>query len=224
MEVHHLWLDSLTTPAWLSTACVNISRDIVNGRVKQMQSQASCLVHVYSTKHREMPIDLQGGGVFLSLSEEDSIKETDLAPIWPQVEIADAAEVSQFAQEKAFRRVKLSELCPDVTVVDGAWVRRWKMKNGQRVVKSRMCARGRFDSQKEHLATRSTTATRLSQRLLVSTAALMNDHPESWDVSGAFLKGLSFDKIRELLRKQGIKSPERSVVVIPPTCGVISER
>ena len=44
----------------------------------------------------------------------------------------------------------------------------------------------------------------------------MNCLPESWDVSGAFLKGLTFDRIRELLLKQGIKTPIRSVVVIPP--------
>lgn len=66
------------------------------------------------------------------------------------------------------------------------------------------------------LATRSTTASRLSQRLLMSTAAVMNTEPESWDVSGAFLKGLTFSKIREILLQQGIKTPVRAVVVIPP--------
>ena len=66
------------------------------------------------------------------------------------------------------------------------------------------------------LATRSTTASRLSQRLLMSSSAVLGLCPESWDVAAAFLKGLSFDRVREILREQGIKAPERSVVVIPP--------
>ena len=101
-------------------------------------------------------------------------------------------------------------------IIDGTWVRRWKWKGNQRIIKSRMCARGCFDPQKDFLATRSTAASRLSQRMLLSTAAVMREDPESWDVSGAFLKGLTFDRFREIMLKQGIKSPTRAVVLIPP--------
>ena len=44
----------------------------------------------------------------------------------------------------------------------------------------------------------------------------MREDPESWDVSGAFLKGLTFDRIREILLKQGVKTPVRAVVLVPP--------
>lgn len=44
----------------------------------------------------------------------------------------------------------------------------------------------------------------------------MNTEPESWNVSGAFLKSLTFPKIREILLQQGIKTPVRAAVVIPP--------
>lgn len=114
----------------------------------------------------------------------------------------------------AFRKVRLSDLPTDTVIIDGTWIRRWKIKDGQRVVKSRLCARGCFDPQKEELSTRSTTATRLSQRLLMSTSAILGQQPESWDVSGA--SPVEFDKIRGLLPQQGIKTPVRSVVMIPP--------
>ena len=39
---------------------------------------------------------------------------------------------------------------------------------------------------------------------------------KSWDISGAFLKGFSFEKVRKTLRQRGVISPERRVVVIPP--------
>ena len=82
--------------------------------------------------------------------------------------------------------------------------------------KSRLCARGCLDSQKELLSTRSTTATRLSQRMLLSTAANSSWEIESWDVSGAFLKGLSFDKVREILQSKGITTPVQRVAVMAP--------
>eukprot|EP00913_Durusdinium_trenchii_P002492 g2304.t1 len=56
----------------------------------------------------------------------------------------------------------------------------------------------------------------LSQRILVSLAAAMNLEIESLDVSGAFLKGLSFDQVRKKLRERGIISPRRLVAIIPP--------
>ena len=44
-----------------------------------------------------------------------------------------------------------------------------------------------------------------------------HDHDtESWDVSGAFLKGLTFEKVRELLAFRGFTSPVPKVVIIAP--------
>ena len=101
-------------------------------------------------------------------------------------------------------------------VIDATWVRKWKRKGDTVEVKSRLCARGCFDPHREHLTTRSTTATRLSQRIVLSTAASNQMDCESFDVSGAFLKGFTFEKVRQILRSKGIVSPIRKVVVIPP--------
>ena len=83
-------------------------------------------------------------------------------------------------------------------------------------MKSRLCARGCLDKQKDLLTTRSTTATRLSQRMLLSAAAVFDLQVESWDIAGAFLKGLDFHQIQQKLLKLGINSPARSVVILPP--------
>ena len=82
--------------------------------------------------------------------------------------------------------------------------------------KSRLCARGFLDPQKQELPTRSTTATRLSQRIVLSVASTHDFILASLDVSGAFLKGLTFEKIRQILAQKGVSSPPRRVVIVPP--------
>ena len=212
-----LWTQTLAVPQWFAKATMEMISNTVKIKHDSVQQNlGQYLVHVASAKERHFHLDLAHGGSFVSMTAEDNINEEDLYPIWEQVEESDAKEVAQFAQEKAFQKIKLTDVPEGTVIIDGTWVRRWKWKQGKRIVKSRMCARGCFDPQKEELATRSTTASRLSQRILISTAAVMRLDPESWDVSGAFLKGLTFDRIREILLKQGIKSPVRAVVVIPP--------
>ena len=60
-----------------------------------------------------------------------------------------------------------------------------------RIVKSRLCARGFLDSQGSMVPTRDTTASRFSQILIVSLSAIFGFPLETWDVSGAFLKGFT---------------------------------
>lgn len=76
-----------------------------------------------------------------------------------------------------------------------------------------------MDQQKSLLTTRSTTATRLSQRILVSTAARekkLKKKIENWDIAGTFLKGFDFKTIQKALQKLGMSAPTRKVVVYPP--------
>ena len=148
-----------------------------------------------------------------SIIEENQID----AKLWPLVEEADHSEIKQFVEEKAFRKVHISAIETDSIMIDARWLRKWKRQNDKTLkVKSRLVARGCFDAQKEELTTRSTTATRLSQRLLVSTAAAENLCIESFDIAGAFLKGFTFEDIQRALRKKGITSPTRVVIIFPP--------
>ena len=144
-----------------------------------------------------------------------NIEDESITPeLWDQVDAADRAEIAQFVNEGAFKKIHKDQITAEMTVVDARWIRKWKRHPDRSLrVKSRLCARGFLDKQKGELTTRSTTATRLSQRILVSHAA---GDAESIDISGAFLKGFNFDQIREALRQMGIDSPHRTVIIIPP--------
>jgi hypothetical protein len=149
--------------------------------------------------------------------DTDTLTEEEIVNNWKLVEEADRKEIKQFVDEKCFKKIHRYAVDGDTVPFDAIYIRKWKkMPNGTRIVKTRLCARGCLDRQKHLIPTRSTTATRLSQRLIVSLSVLLGFSLESWDVSGAFLKGFSFDRIKEVFDKMGIRSPKRKVVIAVP--------
>ena len=175
------------------------------------------LLHLYCKKPAHLNIDLKNGLIFRVDSDTDTLTEQQLINNWHDFETADKQELSQFVTEKVFKKVKLSDLPESVVIIDAVWVRKYKrMPDGKMKAKSRLCARGFLDLQKQELPTRSTTATRLSQRIVLSVASTHDFILASLDVSGAFLKGLTFEKIRQILAQKGVSSPPRRVVIVPP--------
>ena len=146
----------------------------------------------------------------------DTVTDADKVKYKDKIEKADRAELQSFVDEKIFRKVWAQQA--STRAIDAVWVRRWKQdpKTKEWIIKSRLCIRGFLDPQKSFVSTRSTTATRLSQRLLLSLSALMGWSIESWDVGVAFLKGFSFKQMEEAFRKKGIKAPRRKVYLSPP--------
>ena len=197
-----------------------------------IEHQKTMLAHYYDEKRKSLPVlfninykhdgnalaCLRTARIYKVDDETSNIDEFNLDPsIWNEVDKADEAEIRQFAEEKAFQKVHRLQITSDMVQVDGVWIRKRKRyPDGTLKMKSRMCARGCFDQQKAQLTTRSTTATKLSQRLAVSTAARKGLCIESLDIAGAFLKGYSFEAIQKALKKRGIQSPERKVIVFPP--------
>ena len=97
--------------------------------------------------------DLLHGEIYKVDHEADDIAEAEAYDIWPLVEEADSSEIQQFAETGSFAKMHVNSLTDGVVIVDAVWVRKWKRQpSGDRKVKSR-------------LSTRSTTATRLSQRM-----------------------------------------------------------
>ena len=147
--------------------------------------------------------------------ETDILNAKDMAANWAAVEAADRKELQSFITHDVFRLVKKSNLWTEA--LDAVWVRkRKKMPDGSVVFKSRLCIRGFLDPQRWYLPTRATTASRLSQRLLVSFAALFNWEVESLDVGSAFLQGFDFTTMTRLLRNKGYDTVDRKVVLEPP--------
>ena len=145
-----------------------------------------------------------------ALSKQD--EKTFAKEMWE----ADHKELESFVREKVFKKIWHQDAT--TRPIDAVWVRRWKKdpSTGKYTIKSRLCIRGFLDPQKSLVSTRSTTATRLSQRLLLSISALMGFEIESWDVGVAFLKGFSFKQMEEAFRKRGVKAPRRKVYLSPP--------
>ena len=166
-------------------------------------------------------IDLVTGEALKVDKDSDLLTEQEVFDNWDDVEKADREEIIQFVIEKVWRARHVNSL--DGSTIDAIWVRKWKYIRDDlgvvvsRKVKSRLCARGYLDSQKTQIAKRSSTATRLSQRLLLALSVLLGWDVESWDASGAFLKGFPFAQVSEELRKRGIKTPRRRVYVHPPS-------
>ena len=84
------------------------------------------------------------------------------------------------------------------------------------IIKNRMWGRGFLDGQRLDLQTRSTTATRLSQRLVINLSVVFGFAYETWDISGAFLKGLTFQELMAKLKELGHEPPQRQVLIVPP--------
>ena len=206
---HQMWADNKLS--------MKFFQDEIDYRNNKLNNKGDFLFHIGASEDAVLHVDVRTSDVWKVDTEHDDIDEEAALKIWPLVEEADRLEVEQFVQEAAFEKVHRLAITDDMVVIDARWVRKWKkLADGKKKVKSRLCARGCLDKQKSLLTTRSTTATRLSQRLLLSTAAVFDMEVESWDIAGAFLKGLNFNQIRGMLREMGINSPVRQVVVIPP--------
>ena len=128
---------------------------------------------------------------------------------------ADRKEAQSFVGHEVWDVVPISEA---TNLISCTWVRKWKCKDNQRSIKSRLCCRGFLDKQKSELFKYASTASRLSQKMLISNAALHGWNVESWDVSTAFLRGLTFTQIEQIARDLRVPSPlsTRTVLVQVP--------
>ena len=194
-------------------------RNFMNQEYQHRQRNSSHLFQISYKFSSPASACLRTAQIFKVDEETDNVTEENLtAEMWPKVEEADRAEIRQFVEEKAFKKIHRDQFTSEMVIIDARWVRKWKRYPDQSVrMKSRLCARGFLDQQKDLLTTRSTTATRLSQRLLISQAARKKQRTvESIDIAGAFLKGFSFKEIQKALKELGVDAPNRIVVILPP--------
>ena len=174
--------------------------------------------------------DLQAQSIFRVDDTSGMVTDEDMFKFAHLVEKADFKELEQFGGFKVFEPTHKDSVKLKANIVDGIWIRKWKVYGVE--VKSRMCSRGCFDRQKHTIDRHSLTATRVSQRLVISTG--MNgtmsgyngyeyfDAPddvdtESLDIQGAFLQGLDYQQLQLQARSLGyeVKEPWQ-VYVAPP--------
>ena len=194
-------------------------RNAMNQEYQHRQRTSSHLFQISYKLSSPASACLRTAQIFKVDEETDNVTEENITPeMWPKIEEADRAEIRQFVEERAFKKTHGDQFTSDMVIIDARWVRKWKRYPDKSVkMKSRLCARGFLGQQKDLLTTRSTTATRLSQRLLISHAARKKQHTvESIDIAGAFLKGFSFAEIQKTLKQLGVDAPHRVVVILPP--------
>ena len=88
---------------------------------------------------------------------------------------------------------------------------KWKIVDGKKVIKARLCVRGFKDQAADHVVTSAFTAARWAQRLIVSTAANHSWKISLADVGTAFLRGLTFEEIAKITSTNA-----REVCLSPP--------
>ncbi|CAK9070936.1 unnamed protein product [Durusdinium trenchii] len=105
LRLQDFWASTMEIPRWMNGLTmeeVNVHFSCQADQVRQRH--ASYLVHQPGSRLRHVHLDLAHGGSYLSLTDELNIKEEELADLWPLVEEADAKELAQFVQEKAFEK------------------------------------------------------------------------------------------------------------------------
>jgi hypothetical protein len=171
---------------------------------------------------------MYGDATAYSLQSDLILDDEEIANNWQLVEAADQKELQAFVTHKVFGVAAVkqrSQQCytsgKPYNEVDGTWIRKWKLThaNGKDVwiIKSRLCGRGFLDKQKWDVQRSSSTASRISQRLAVSLAQLEKLDMELWDISNAFLQGLSFKELYDRAAELGLEvKAQRDVLFRPP--------
>ena len=126
---------------------------------------------------------------FDSLTKEELIKHHDKVAPAKLGELRDLHNLGCY--ERMPRRLARN-------IVDTRWVIRWKLVDGDRIIKVRLTMRG-FKDTCINLETFAGTATRWSQRVVNSATANEEDFVLfSFDVSKAFAKGMTFEELSRI--------------------------
>ena len=102
------------------------------------------------------------------------------------------AELQTWKDLKCFTR---RPRCEAPTIIDTKWVFKWKHIGGARKIKARLTLRGFKESGADEQSNFAATATKWSQRLIVSECVLRKWHLASTDISKAFLQGVTYQEL-----------------------------
>ena len=81
------------------------------------------------------------------------------------------------------------------TIIDTKWVFKWKYIAGMRKIRARLTLRGFKESGSDDQNNYAATATKWSQRLIVSECVLRRWSLASTDISKAFLQGVTYEEL-----------------------------
>ena len=129
---------------------------------------------------------------------DDLLTEQEIKNHSSEVLQAMLDELNTWNGFRCFKRINKEET---KCIIDTKWVLKWKLKGGVRHIRARLCLRGFKESGCDDDTNYSATASRLSQRLLVSEAVLRSWTLASTDIPKAFLQGVSYQELSESTNK-----------------------
>ena len=126
-------------------------------------------------------------------------------------------ELQTWLELKCFqRRQRADAPC----IIDTRWVFRWKYVDGVRTIRARLTLRGFRETGADDQSNFSATASKWSQRLIISEIVQRGWHIASTDISKAFLQGVSYD---EIASETGQPMRDVSFEVCPKTAHVVRQ-
>ena len=138
----------------------------------------------------------------------DEVNKKELAMNWSLAKEGALKELKSFQDTDA---LVIAPRSKHPNVLSSRWVWRWKAIDGKRAIKARLTVRGFEDNESSQLKTMATTATRWSQRMIISIVVQRGWELLTADVSTAFLQGLTFEELGKLENL-----PPRQVAFDPP--------
>lgn len=163
--------------------------DIKDAFLMLLEEQKSADVAEKQSSSPPYLTDLRTFEVYTVSEENRELTQEEVRENWPDVLAAIRRELKSWIREKACvprRRAEVSK-----KGMSSRWVFNWKPGLP---VKARLVLRGFLDPQVNQLYTASATASSAAHRVLCSWAVNNNHKVVSYDISTAFLQGLSLEK------------------------------
>lgn len=143
-----------------------------------------------------------GADVFLGQAKTEKLKNNqtltkeDEKTYHKEVDEAKEKEIRNYCVHSAIRCILASG--KEWNILSATWVLTFKIDTttGKWIVKARLCLRGFQDLQGKDVLKYSPTASRVGQRLLISTSVLRAWELISIDISAAFLQGLPMSTVK----------------------------
>ena len=166
----------------------------------------------------DLPTDISPTEIFRVDKQTNDVSKAELISEAKAVDTACMAELKSWLDHGTCKPVLASTFtkATGLAPVTARWVLTWKVKEGVRGVKARLCLRGFQEVNQSQLHTASPTATRLGHRLIVQRAAELHQQVTSPDISTAFLQSSTFETMSE----QGL---DRQAVAFFPPPGVMEQ-
>ena len=180
----YLALDSDALGAYVALEAYGDECKLLEGLSRMPNADEHAELRVYETHSRKVVIE----------RSDDLLTADELTRHRQAVTQATLDELKTWQGFRCFRRRPRSEA---PCVIDVRWVYKWKFVKGERRIRARLCLRGFKEFGADDQSNFAATASRFSQRAIVSEGVLRGWCIASSDVPKAFLQGVSYEELAQ---------------------------